>query len=243
LRPEVWHGAMSEFLMAGQITGVSSMATRQILADLAGAYEQRTGRRVAIEAVGGVEAARRVRAGEPTDVVVLASKVMEQLEAEGHLVPGSRADFARSGIAVAVRSDAPRPNIGDEESVKRAILEASKICYSTGPSGDHLKRLWERWGIAEAVSQRALQAPPGVPVATVVARGEADLGFQQLSELLNVPGVEIVGPLPPEIQAVTVFSAGVSSTSSQQDEARALVAYLTSPDADTAKRQHGMEPA
>ena len=228
--------------MTRQITGISSMATRQILADLAESYEQRTGRRIAIRSMGGVEAARMVRAGEPTDVIVLASKVMEQLEAEGHIVPGSRVGFARSGIAMAVRSGAPRPSVSDEESVKQAILEAPKICYSTGPSGNHLMKQWERWGIAEAVSQRAIQAPPGVPVGTVVARGEAELGFQQLSELLHVPGIEIIGPLPPEIQAVTVFSAGVSNMSSQRDEVRALVAYLTSPEAEAAKRQHGMEP-
>jgi molybdate transport system substrate-binding protein len=229
--------------MTSPITGISSMATRQILADLFESYEQRTGRRVAIRSMGGVEATRMVRAGEPADVIVLASKVMEQLEAEGHLISGSRVEFARSGIAIAVRSGARQLNVSDEESVKQAILEAPKICYSTGPSGEHLKRLWERWGIAGSVSQRALQVPPGVPVGTVVARGDADLGFQQLSELLHVPGIEIIGPLPPEIQAVTVFSAGVSNTSSQREEARALVAYLTSPEADAAKRQHGMEAA
>ena len=193
--------------------------------------------------MGGVEAARRVRAGEPADIVVLASKVMERLEAEGHLVSGSRVGFARSGIAMAVPSGVQRPSVSDEASVKQAILDARRICYSTGPSGDHLKRLWERWGIAGSISQRAIQAPPGVPVGEIVARGDADLGFQQLSELLHVPGIEIVGPLPPEIQAVTVFSAGISTTSSQREEARALVAYLTSPEAEAAKRQHGMETA
>ena len=229
--------------MTHPITGISSMATRSVLVELAGSYEQRTGRRVAIEVVGGVEAARRVRAGEPADIVVLASNVMEQLEAEGHLVPGSRADVARSSIAVAVRSGAPRPSLEDEASVRQAILDAPRIGYSTGPSGDHIKRLWERWGIAESVSQRAIQAPPGVPVGALVARGEADLGFQQLSELLGLPGIEIVGPLPSEIQVLTVFTAGVIRTSSQPDEARALVAYLTAPEGDAAKRQHGMEPA
>jgi len=229
--------------MTGQIKGISSMATRQGLAELAESYEGRTGRRVAIEAVGGVEAARRVRAGEPTDVVVLASNVMERLEAEGHLVPESRADVARSGIAVAVRAGAPRPSLENGEAVKQAILDARRICYSTGPSGDHLKRLWEQWGITEAASQRALQAPPGVPVGALVAQGDADLGFQQLSELLHLPGIDIIGPLPPEVQAVTVFAAGVASTSSQPDAARAFVAYLASPETEAAKRRHGMEPA
>ena len=229
--------------MIGQITGISSMATRSILADLAQIREQRTGRRAVIRSMGGVEAARVVRAGEPTDIVVLASKVMEQLETEGHVVSGSRVGFARSGVAGAVRAGAPRPSLQDEEAVKRAILQARTIAYSTGPSGDHLEGLWARWGIAEVISPRAVQAPPGVPVGALVARGEAELGFQQLSELMHVPGIEIIGPLPPEIQAVTVFAAGVASTSAQPDEARALVAFLTSPEADAAKRRHGMEPA
>src|SRR5947209_9318442 len=119
--------------MGFQIAGISSMATRQILADLVGVYEKRTGGRVAMRSMGGVDAARRVRAGEPTDVIILASNVMEQLEAEGHVVAESRADFARSGIAMAVPSGARRPRIDDAESVKQAMLNARKICYSTGP--------------------------------------------------------------------------------------------------------------
>ena len=229
--------------MSNRLTGISSMATRQILADLAASYEQRTGIEFAIRPMGGVEAARLVRAGEPADIVVLASNVMEKLEAEGHIVPGTRVGFARSGIAMAIRSGASRPNVRDEESVRQAILDARRICYSTGPSGDHLLQLWERWGIAETVSQRALQAPPGVPVGTLVAEGEADLGFQQLSELMHVPGIEILGPLPPEIQSVTVFTAGVSGMSLQPEKAQALLAYLTSPQAEAPKRQYGMEPA
>ncbi len=229
--------------MAEAITGVSSMATRQVLLDLAEAFQRRTGRNVAMRAVGGVEAARMVRAGEACDLVVLASNVMEKLESESRVIPGSRADIARSGIAVAVRAGAPRPNLRDEEDVKRAMLQARRICFSTGPSGDHLKRLLERWGMAEAMSQRALQAPPGVPVGALLARGEADLGFQQLSELKDALGVEIVGPLPPAIQIVTVFTAGICETSSDVEGARDLVAYLASPEADAAKRRYGMEPA
>lgn len=229
--------------MTQPITGISSMATRRILADLAAAYERRTGREVAIRSMGGVEAAQKVRGGEAVDIVVLASNALERLEAEGRLAAGSRVGFARSGMAVAVRAGAPRPGLEDEASVRQAVLDARRIGYSTGPSGDHLMRLLERWGLAEAAARRALQAPPGVPVGELLARGDVDLGFQQLSELLNVPGVEVVGPLPPEIQAVTVFAAGVSAASPQPGEARALVAYLASTEADAAKRRHGMEPA
>jgi molybdate transport system substrate-binding protein len=229
--------------MTQRLDGLSSMATRQILADLAGPYEQRTGTRVAIRSMGGVEAARLVRAGEPTDVIVLASNVMEGLEAEGHVAPGTCMTFARSGMAVAIRAGATRPRIGDEEGVRQAILEARTICYSTGPSGNHLMWLLEKWDIADLVSQRLLQTPPGVPVGAILARGEADLGFQQMSELLHEPGIEVVGPLPTEIQAVTVFAAGISARSSHPEEVQALIAYLTSAEADAAKRRHGMKPA
>ena len=229
--------------MHSTITGISSMATRQVLADLARLYEQRSGCKVTISSMGGKDAARKVRAGEPTDIIVLASDAMDELEAEGHVLLGTQVGFARSGIAVAVRSGAPPPNIDSEESVKRTVLDAERVCYSTGPSGDHVKKLWQKWGIFEDVSKRALQAPPGVPVGSLLATGEADLGFQQLSELMHLPGIQILGPLPSEIQATTTFSAGVCKASSQVEGARALIAYLTSAEASAAKRQHGMEPA
>ncbi|WP_414472664.1 substrate-binding domain-containing protein [Microvirga sp. M2] len=229
--------------MADHIDGVSSMATRQILAELAALYEQATGSRVAIRPMGGVEAARLVRAGEPTDIVILAANAMEQLEGEGHILPGSRAGFARSGIAMAIRSGAERPAIDSEEAVKQALTAARRICYSTGPSGDHLLRLLDRWGLAETVSRRLLQAPPGVPVGAMVARGEAELGLQQLSELLPIQGIEILGPLPSEVQATTVFTAGIARTSARPETARALIGFLNADQAQEAKRRYGMEPA
>lgn len=219
------------------------MATRHILADLAGDYEARTGVHVEIRSMGGVEAAKLARAGEPTDIVVLASKVMASLEAEGWLAKDGVKDFARSEIGVAVRAGVRAPSVDSEQAVRQAMLEARRICYSTGPSGDHLKALCEAWGFADSVLARALVAPPGVAVASLVANSEADLGFQQLSELIGQPGVEVVGPLPPEIQAVTVFSAGVASKSSDPGGARALVAFLASVETADTKRRHGMEPA
>jgi molybdate transport system substrate-binding protein len=226
--------------MSAQLTGLSSMATRRILADLAQDYESQTGVRIEIRSMGGVEAAKLARAGEATDIVILASKVMGALETEGHLAKGDTRDFARSEIGIAVRMGLALPRVADEEAVRQATLDARKICYSTGPSGDHLKALCEKWGVPLA---RALVAPPGVPVATLVANGEADLGFQQLSELIDRPGIQIAGPLPPEIQAVTVFSGGVSATSRDAEGARAFVAYLASAETGDAKRRHGMEPA
>jgi molybdate transport system substrate-binding protein len=229
--------------MSGRITGLSSMATRHILADLARDYEQRNAVEVDIRSMGGVEAAKLVRAGEATEVVVLASKVMRRLEAEGHLLRAGIKDFARSEVAIAVPAGARRPGVESEQAVRQAMLDARRICYSTGPSGDHLKALCEKWGVIDSVLARALVAPPGVPVASLIARGEADLGFQQLSELIGQPGIEIAGPLPPEIQAITVFSAGVSSKSAEPEAAHALVAYLASAETGDTKRRYGMEPA
>jgi molybdate transport system substrate-binding protein len=195
-----------------------------------------------MESVGGVDAARRVRAGEAFDFVVLASTAIEALAAEGRIDPRSRIDFARSGIAIAVKAGAPHPEIGDEAAIRQAVLAANTIGYSTGPSGVHLVRLFGRWGIAETIAPRMVQAPPGVPVGTLVARGEVELGFQQRSELIHVPGVDVVGELPPEIQAITTFSAAACTASTRHAAANAWLRFLASSEADAAKRRHGMEP-
>jgi molybdate transport system substrate-binding protein len=229
--------------MGEHITGISSMATRQVLAELVADYERLSGRTVGIESVGGVAAQRRVADGEPFDIVVLAADAIARLAAAGRVDTNSCVDLARSGVAVAVAAGAARPEIGSEAAVRDAILAARSIGYSTGPSGAHLTRLFERWGIAGTIAPRIVQAPPGVPVGALIARGEVELGFQQTSELMHLSGIEVIGPLPPEIQATTVFSAGVCTASLLPDAARALIAFLASTQAESAKLAHGMEPA
>ncbi len=219
------------------------MATRHILAELVPVYESRAGCKVAIQSVGGIAAAQRIRDGEPADIVILASDAMQQLEREGLLLPCSRADFASSEIAVAVREGQPLPALHDENAIRRATLAARMIGYSTGPSGTHLKRLWERWGIADIIATRAIEAPPGVPVASLIAEGKADLAFQQLSELLGQPGIVIAGPLPPAAQQTTIFVAGVGARSAQPERVRDLIRFLISPDAASTKARHGMQAA
>lgn len=227
----------------GVITGISSMAMRHVLTELADAYAQRSRQRVAIVSVGGVEAARRINDGEPFDFVVLAADAIEQLASNRRVDPGSRTDLARSGVAIAVAAGAPRPDVGSEAAIRDAILRARSIGYSTGPSGAHLVRLFERWGIADVIAPRIVQALPGIPVGTLVARGTVELGFQQLSELMHLPGIDVIGLLPPAIQVVTVFSAAVCIASNRGAAAHALLAFLASPEADAVKRRHGMEPA
>jgi molybdate transport system substrate-binding protein len=219
------------------------MATKAVLAALTGVYQERTGCRVAIESVGGVDAAARVRAGEPFDVVVLARDAVDGLLATGHLVAGSAVDLVRSGVAVAVRRAAARPNVGTEENLRRAVLAARTIGCSTGPSGVALGRLFQRWGIAEQIASRVVTPPPGTPVGALVARGEVELGFQQLAELIHVEGVDVLGPLPPAIQIVTTFAGAISRQAFEPEAARPLLAFMASPAAAEAKRSEGMEPA
>ena len=229
--------------MTAVIQGISSMATRQVLGELAAAYEQHAGTPVAIESVGGVDAAKRVQAGEYFDFVVLAADAIDKLAAAGRVVPGSRVDLVHSGVAVAVRAGAASPDLSSEEALKRAVLAASSVGYSTGPSGVALLKLFERWGIAGELQGRLVQAPPGVPVGSLVARGEVALGFQQLSELMHLEGITVAGPLPDSVQITTTFSAGLCATSAQPQAVQAMFAFLASPETAAAKRHHGMDPA
>ena len=219
------------------------MATREILAELIAQYQATTSQTVVAEAAGGVDVAKRVQAGAAVDVVVLAANAIDQLIADGKLLAGSRVDLVKSGVAVAVPAGARRPDISTEDAVKQAVLAAKTLSYSTGPSGVYLLKLFERWGILETIKPRIVQAPPGVPVGSLVAKGEVELGFQQLSELINIKGITVLGPLPPAIQTSTTFSAGVSAASENVDAARGLLAFMAAPAAAATKRKQGMEPA
>ena len=219
------------------------MATRQLLAELTTAYAERCGQAVAIESVGGVDAAKRVQAGEVFDLVILASDAMAKLIAAGHLRADSLTPLVHSGVAVAVRAGSPAPDVSSEDALRQAVLAAPTLSYSTGPSGVALAKLFERWGIAEQIKDRIVTAPPGVPVGSLVAKGEVALGFQQLSELIHVDGITIVGPLPPAIQITTTFSAAMTTACPRAAEVRALLDFLASNEAAPAKRRQGMEPA
>lgn len=220
---------------------ISSMATRELLAALAADYARQTGQAVQAEAGGGVDVARRVGEGEFFDVVVLASNAIDKLIAAAKVLPG-RIDVVESGIAIAVRKGARRVPVGSEEDVRRAVQSAATLSFSTGPSGVYLEHLFQRWGILEEVRPRIVVPPPGTPVGSLVADGRAELGFQQLSELMNLPGIEVLGPLPPAIQTLTVFSGGVCAASAQPVAARALLQFLASPATAELKRAHGMAP-
>lgn len=221
---------------------ISSMATREVLNELAARYERDTHQKVATEAAGGVDVAKRVQNSEAVDIVVLASNAIDKLIADGKVLAG-RVDLVQSGVSIAVRAGAARPDVSSEEAVKRAVTNARTVSYSTGPSGVYLEKMFARWGILEDIRPRIVVPPPGKPVGSLVADGTVELGFQQLSELINLAGVEVVGPLPPAIQTITIFSGGVSANSAQPDAARAVLQFMASPAAAEAKKRHGMESA
>jgi len=221
--------------MTMSITAISSMATRQVLDALASTFEAQTGQRIAIESVGGVAALKRIEEGEAFDIVVLASDAIDRLAAAARIDATSRVRIARSGVAIAVASGSPRPSIDDEAAVREAVLAARSIGYSTGPSGVYLMRLFERWGIAERIASRIVQAPPGVAVGALIARGEVELGFQQMSEMTGLEGIDVLGMLPPAIQTLTVFEGAICANANAPQLARAFLAFLGSSNADSAK--------
>jgi len=176
-------------------------------------------------------------------IVALASNVIDKLIADGKLLSGSRVDLVKSGIGVAVRKGGKRYDVSSESALRDAVLAARNLSYSTGPSGTYLQQLFERWGILQAIQDRIVVPPPGVPVGSLVAKGKCELGFQQMSELINLDGIDVLGDLPSAIQMTTVFSAGISATSQSPDAARRVLDYMASPSTADLKRRFGMEPA
>jgi molybdate transport system substrate-binding protein len=184
-----------------------------------------------------------VRAGENVDVVVLASDVIDRLIDEGWLLAGSRVDVVKSPIAVAVRQGSARPDISSEAALRQAVAAARSLSYSTGPSGTYLENTFARWGLLAQLRERIVVPPPGVPVASLVADGRAELGFQQLSELLNRPGVDVVGALPDEVQSLTIFSGGIGRNCGRPEAAGELIAFLGSGEVAGIKEKYGLQSA
>jgi molybdate transport system substrate-binding protein len=221
---------------------ISSIATRELLAELAVQYQRQCACPMVTEAGGGVDIAKRVEAGAAVDIVVLASNVIDRLTDGGALIAGTKCDLVHSGVAIAIRSGLPEPAVGSETEVKAAVMGARSVGYSTGPSGTYLEQLFKRWNVWDTVRSKLVLAPPGKPVGQLVAEGQCDLGFQQLSELISQPGIHVLGPLPPEIQLQTTFSGAVAATCAQAARAREALQFFGSADVANIKRRHGMEP-
>ena len=184
----------------------------------------------------------RLQRGEPVDVVILASEALEALVDQGHVRPGSGVDLVRSSIGMAVRKGAPKPDISSVEALTRTLLQASSIAYSASASGVYLStEMFQRLGIADQIKGKARRIE-SERVGAVVARGDAEIGFQQVSELLPIAGIDYVGPLPAAVQRVTTFSAGVAVKSKAPEAAKALIEFLMSPAVAPAIAKTGLEP-
>jgi molybdate transport system substrate-binding protein len=220
---------------------MSSLAIKEAYLELVPQFEKRSGHKVATEWVGMADMKKRLLAGEVVDLVSGSAAAVDELIKVGKLAP-ARMDLGTSSATVAVRAGAARPDISSAEALKRALLAAKSIGYSSGPSGVYLAKVFERMGVADG-KRKIVQTPPGTPVGPLIARGEVEIGFQQLSELLPTKGIDIVGPLPPELQLVTMFSFGLHAAAKQPEAAKALVRFLTSPEAAPVLKKKGLEPA
>ncbi len=227
--------------MSAALTLISSMATRHLLTALAQAHAQAGAPATHLQSLGGVDAARRVQDGEAVDVVVLASDAIAKLLAAGCLRPGSVRPIADSSMAIAVRAGSTPPDVSGEAALRATLLQARRIGYSTGPSGTALLQLFEQWGLAGTLKDRLVQARPGVPVGQLVADGEAEIGFQQFSELMDLGGITMLS-MPPELDIVSRFSGAVAASAAQPAAAQALLDFMASPATAALKRQHGMRP-
>ena len=225
---------------AAEIHVMSTVAFKGAYLAMLPAFEPTSGHKVVTQWVPTVEVLRRIKAGETVDLVLMAANGLEDLAKAGKIESASQTPFVKSGVGMAVRAGAPRPDVSSVAAFKRTLLAAKSVGYSTGPSGSYLVGLFERLGIAADIKTKTTLIQ-GEPVGESVARGEAEIGFQQIPEILPVKGIQYLGPLPAEIQYNTVFSAGLHTAARQPDAARAWIKFLKTPEAAVFYKKYGME--
>jgi molybdate transport system substrate-binding protein len=225
---------------AAEIKVIASNAVREPYGELVPIFEKSTGHKVTIDWGGTVDIVKRVGGGEIADIVVIPAARIDDFIKQRVLA--GRTDLARSGVGVAVRAGASRPDISSAAALRNTLLAAKSIVLSSGPSSVYLPTLFQKMGIADDLKPKIIQIGPGLPVGETIARGEGEIGFTQMSELMSVKGIEYLGPLPAEVQFVTVFSGGVHATAPSREAAEALLKFLAAPEAAPVLRSHGMEP-
>ena len=227
---------------AAEIKVLSTQATEEAYRELVPQFEKASGHKVTTVFTGTLDANKRLAAGESYDLLIMSGPSIDQHIKGGKVVAGSRVDLAKSGVGVGVKAGAPKPDIGTVEALKKTVLAAKSIGYSTGPSGIYVIDLFQRMGIADEIKGKLKQTPTGVFVGSIIASGEAEIGFQQVSELSHFAGVDYVGPLPAEVQQFTTFSSGIMAGTKEADAVKALVKFITAPAAAAAFKKRGMEP-
>jgi len=222
---------------------LSSNAFKEAYLELVQNFEKASGHKVTTTFEPTARIMKRMADGETYDLVIMSSDGIDQLMADGKLVAGSRVDLAKAGIAAAVRAGAPRPDISSGEALKRTLLAAKSIGYSQGPSGSYLQGLFQRMGIAEAIRSHIKVSEPGVFVGIYIVKGEVEIGFQQMSELLPIAGIDILGHLSSDVQKITTFSAGQHVGATTVEPAQALIKFLRAREGHAVIRRKGLEPA
>ena len=228
---------------SAEIRLLASGAVKEAYRELLPGFEKASGHTVSAAWSNTTDIRKRVAGGELADLVILGNNGTEALIHDGRLVASTRTAFAKSGIYVAVRAGAPAPDIGSADALKRTVLAAKSVAYSSGASGTYIVTMFQKLGIYDEVRAKASVMKPNEPVGGSVARGDAEIGFHQLSELIPVKGIDIAGPLPAELQEITVFSGALHSAAKEPDAAAALTRFLTAPVAAATLRKHGLEPA
>jgi molybdate transport system substrate-binding protein len=228
---------------AAEIKVLSTQATEQSYRELVPQFEAATGHKVTTLFTGTLDADKRIAAGEQYDLLIMADTSIDHHTKGGKVMQGSRVDLARSGVGVGVKAGAPKPDISSLDALKRTLTNAKSIGYSSGPSGVYIVQMFERLGMMDQLKPKLKQTPSGVFVGSIIANGDVEIGFQQVSELSQFEGVDYVGPLPAPVQNYTTFSAGVLNNAKEADAARALIRYITSSQAGAVYRKRGMEPA
>jgi molybdate transport system substrate-binding protein len=228
---------------AAELKVLSTQATEEAYRELVPQFEKATGHKVTTVFTGTLDANKRLAAGETYDLLIMSAPSIDEHIKVGKVAPGSRVDLAKSGVGVGVKAGAPKPDVSTTEALKKTLLAAKSIGYSTGPSGVYVISLFQRMGIADEVKGKLKQTPTGVFVGSIIASGEAEIGFQQVSELSHFAGVDYVGPLPADVQQYTTFSSGIIAGTKEADAAKALVKFITAPAAAAAFKKRGMEPS
>ena len=232
---------MTAMAQAADITVLATPGVREAYLELVPLFEKASGNKVATTWAGTADVMKRMKAGEVFDAVILAANSLEELTDTGRLMAGSRADLARSLVGVAVRAGAPKPDISSQEALKKTLLAAKSIGISTGPSGVYLTGLFQRMGVLDEIKPKFRTPPSGAAIGELIAKGEAEIGFQQVSELIHFPGIQFIGPLPAAVQQTTVFAGGVHAGAREPDAARAFLKFLSAPEHAAVLRKHGLD--
>lgn len=227
---------------AAEVKLLSVLPAKEVVLELAPEFEKSTGHKLIPTWTGSVDLRKRVSSGETYDLIITVDKDIEGFVSSGTVLAGSKVDLMKSGIGIAVREGLAKPNIKTAGDLKAYLLSAKAVGSSSGSSGAYLEALFERLGIADQIKPKLRKVASGQVVGQLLTSGDADVGFQQISEIIHYPGIQYVGPLPPDVQETVIYSAAISKEASQKEAAKAFQQILASPAAAGLKTEHGLEP-